>query len=76
VKDFEESKKVCAYVGLVQRVRKTGESVRNGHITRMDNKIVRRTLVEVALIAIKCKKIFKKFSFEAEKQKRQRKSKQ
>jgi transposase len=61
VKDFEDSKKLCAYVGIVPRVRNTGDTVSSGHITRMGNKILRTTLVQVTLIAIRYNEYLKSF---------------
>lgn len=61
IKDFEDSKKLCAYVGLVPTVRDTGNTTRHGHITRRGNKILRTTLVQVALISIKYNSYLRKF---------------
>jgi len=61
VKDFDDSSKLCAYVGLVPSVRNTGNTVSHGHITRRGNKIFRTTLVQVALIAIKYSSYLRKF---------------
>jgi transposase len=61
IKDFDDSKKLCAYVGLVPKVRNTGDTVSHGHITRRGNKILRTTLVQVALIAIKYNSYLRSF---------------
>jgi transposase len=61
VEDFEDSKKLCSYVGLVSRVRSSGGKESNGHITRMGNKILRTTLVKAALIAIKYNEYLRSF---------------
>ena len=61
IKDFDDPKKLCAYVGMVPSVRNTGDTVSHGHITRRGNKILRTTLVQVALIAIKYNSYLRKF---------------
>lgn len=50
---------VC--VGIVPRVRKSGEKGSSGHITRMGNKILRTTLVQEGLIAIKYNHYLRRF---------------
>jgi len=61
VEDFEDSKKLCSYVGLVPTVRNSADKEKTGHITRMGNKIVRTTLVQVTLIAIKYNEYLRRF---------------
>ena len=63
IEDFEDSKKLCSYMGIVPRVRNTGDKKSSGHITRMGNKIVRTTLVQVALIAIKYNEHIRSFYY-------------
>jgi transposase len=53
INDFDNSKKLCAYAGLVPRVFDSNESIRHGRITKRGDKILRTTLVQVALIAIR-----------------------
>ena len=53
INDFDNSKKLCAYAGLVPRVYDSNESIRHGRITKRGDKILRTTLVQVALTAIK-----------------------
>jgi transposase len=61
VEDFEDSKKLCSYVGLVPIVKNSADKESNRHITRMGNKILRTTLVQVTLIAIKYNEYLRKF---------------
>jgi transposase len=61
VTDFDDSKKLCAYMGLVPAVRNTGSSVSQCRITRRGNKVVRTTLVQVALIAVRYNSYLRKF---------------
>jgi transposase len=53
INDFDNSKKLCAYAGLVPRVFDSNKSIRHGRITKRGDKILRTTLVQVALIAIR-----------------------
>lgn len=61
IKDFDDSKKLCAYAGLVPRIHDSNESIRHGHITKRGDKILRTTLVQVALIAIKYNSYLRSF---------------
>jgi len=61
VEDFEDSKKLCSYVGLAPTVRNSADKEKTGHITRNGNKIVRTALVQVALIAIRYNEYLRKF---------------
>jgi transposase len=63
IEKFEDSKKLCSYVGIVSRVRNTGDKKSSGHITLMGNKIVRTTLVQVALTAVKYKEHLRSFYY-------------
>lgn len=67
--DFEDSKKLCAYAGLVPRIYNSNESIRHGRITKRGDKILRTTLVQVALISIKYNKYLRSF-YERIKQKK------
>lgn len=53
IKDFDDDKKLAAYLGMVPRVYVSNETNRYGRITKMGNKIARTALVQSALIAIK-----------------------
>lgn len=61
INDFEDEKKLCAYAGLVPRVYDSAETIRHGRITKRGDKILRTTLVQVALIAIKYNPYLKTF---------------
>jgi transposase len=61
VKDFDDSKKLCSYAGLVPRVRNSADKESKGHITKKGNKILRTTLVQVALVAIRYSEYLKRF---------------
>lgn len=53
VKDFESEDKLSAYFGIVPRVSNSNETIRQGRITKMGNKIARTALVQSTLIAIR-----------------------
>ncbi|MCL2335541.1 MAG: IS110 family transposase [Endomicrobia bacterium] len=62
VEDFDDSKKLSSYVGLVPRIKNSADKESSGgHITRMGNKILRTTLVQVTLIAIKYNDYLRRF---------------
>jgi transposase len=61
IKDFENHKKLCAYAGLVPTVYDSSRSIRHGRITKRGDKILRTTLVQVALIAIKYNEYLRNF---------------
>lgn len=61
IADFEDAKKLCAYAGLVPRVYDSNERIRHGRITKRGDKILRTTMVQVALIAIKYNKHLRDF---------------
>jgi len=61
INDFDNSKKLCAYAGLVPRVYDSNESIRHGRITKRGDKILPTTLVQVSLIAIKYSPYIKGF---------------
>jgi len=63
IKDFDDPKKLCAYAGMVPRVRDTGDNIHHGHITKRGNKILRTTVVQSTLIAIKYNDYLRKFYF-------------
>lgn len=51
--DFESEKKLASYVGIVPSVHNTSDVIRHGRITKRGDKILRTTLVQVALVAIR-----------------------
>ncbi|MBD3378964.1 MAG: IS110 family transposase [Candidatus Omnitrophica bacterium] len=53
VKDFENEDKLSAYFGIVPRISNSNETIRQGRITKMGNKIARTALVQSTLIAIR-----------------------
>ena len=53
VRDFESSRKLSSYTGMVPKVYNSGGQVNHGRITKRGNKILRTTLVQVTLIAIR-----------------------
>jgi len=61
IKDFSESKKLVSYMGLAPRVRDSDKTIRHGSITKRGDKILRTTIVQVTLIAIKYNNYLKSF---------------
>jgi len=53
VDDFEDADKLAAYFGIVPRVSQSNETDNRGRITKRGNKLVRTTLVQCTLIAIR-----------------------
>jgi transposase len=53
IEDFESSKKLESYFGIVPKTRDSGDRVRHGKITKQGSKLGRTTLVQCTLIAIK-----------------------
>ncbi len=53
VRDFDTEDKLSAYFGIVPRVSNSNETIRQGRITKMGNKIARTALVQSTLIAIR-----------------------
>ena len=53
VNDFESADKLAAYLGIVPRVSQSNETDNRGRITKRGNKLVRTTLVQCTLIAIR-----------------------
>ena len=53
INDFEDEKKLAAYFGLVPRVNNSNETVSHGRITKRGDGLVRKSLLQCALIAIK-----------------------
>jgi len=50
---FESAKKLCAYFGLVPRVRQSGEKCYKGRISKEGNSYVRWYLVQAAWVAVR-----------------------
>lgn len=53
VNDFESADKLAAYLGIVPKVNRSNETDNRGRITKRGNKLVRTTLVQCTLIAIR-----------------------
>ena len=53
VEDFESADKLAAYVGIVPRVNQSNDTDNRGRITKRGDKLVRTTLVQCTLIAIR-----------------------
>jgi len=53
VNDFESADKLAAYVGIVPRVSQPNETDTRGRITKRGDKLMRTTLVQCTLIAIR-----------------------
>jgi transposase len=53
INDFADEKKLAAYFGLVPRVNNSNETVNHGRITKRGDRLVRKSLLQCALIAIK-----------------------
>ena len=53
VNDFEDADKLAAYVGIVPRVSQSNETDNRGRITKRGNKLMRTTLVQCTLTAIR-----------------------
>ena len=53
VNDFESADKLAAYLGIVPRVNQSNETDNRGRITKRGNELVRTTLVQCTLIAIR-----------------------
>lgn len=61
VKDFKNEDKLSAYFGIVPRVSNSNETIRQGRITKMGNKIARTALVQSTLIAIRYNSYLRSF---------------
>jgi transposase len=61
IKDFDNEKKLAAYLGIVPRVHQSNEMSQYGRITKMGNKIARTALVQSTLIAIRYNSYLRKF---------------
>jgi len=66
-RDFENSKQICAYIGLSPRVYESGSSVRGkGHICKLGNPYLRHLLYMCAVASQKCNPECKKFKVSLE----------
>ncbi len=61
IEDFESSKKLESYFGIVPRTRISGDRVCQGRITKQGSKLGRTTLVQCTLVAIKYSPYLRKF---------------
>lgn len=61
IEDFEDDKKLAAYLGIVPKVYQSNETIHHGRITKMGNKIARTALVQCTLIAIRYNEYLKSF---------------
>jgi len=61
IDDFEDDKKLAAYIGIVPRVYVSNETSQYGKITKMGNKIARTALVQSTLVAIRYSPYLKSF---------------
>jgi len=59
--DFDDDKKLAAYIGIVPRVYVSNEMSHYGRITKMGNKIARTALVQSTLIAIRYNPYMRRF---------------
>ena len=53
VTDFESEDKLAAYIGIVPKVSQSNDTDNRGRITKRSNKLMRTTLVQCTLIAIR-----------------------
>ena len=53
VDDFESADRLAAYIGIVPRVNQSNDTDNRGRITKQGNKLMRSTLVQCTLIAIR-----------------------
>ena len=53
VEDFSNADKLAAYVGIVPKVSNSNDTQHSGKITKRGNKLIRTTLVQCTLIAIR-----------------------
>ena len=53
IDDFETADKLAAYIGIVPRVSRSNDTDNRGRITKRGNKLMRTTLVQCTLIAIR-----------------------
>ena len=61
IRDFSDSGKLAAYLGLVPRVQNSNETEHSGRITKQGNKLARTCLVQCALVAKRYSSFLQKF---------------
>lgn len=69
IRDFESSKKLESYFGIVPRVRNSGDHINQGRITKQGSKLGRTTLVQCTLIAIRFSPYLRNFYLRLKKKK-------
>jgi len=69
IEDFEDEKKLCAYAGLVPRVKDSGGKQRRGKITKKGNKLLRTILVQAATTATRYENVLREFYLRLKKNK-------
>jgi len=69
IKDFSDSKKLVSYIGFAPSVRDSDKTIRHGHITKRGDKILRTTIVQVTLIAIRYNQYLRSFYLKLKKAK-------
>lgn len=61
INDFQDEKKLAAYMGMVPRVSQSNDTIHHGRITKQGSKLGRTTLVQCTLIAKKYSPYLKDF---------------
>ena len=61
VRRFARAREIAAYCGLDPMERSSGETVRYGHISKQGNRLLRHTLVEAAMSAVRCEEELRRF---------------
>jgi len=61
IEDFEDEKKLCAYAGLVPKVRESGGKSKRGKLTKKGNKLLRTILVQASFTAIRKNEALRNF---------------
>ena len=61
IDEFADESKLAAYLGMVPRVSNSNETTHHGRITKRGSKLVRTTLVQCTLIAIRYSEYLKRF---------------
>lgn len=53
IKNFPDRKKLDAYFGMTPKVRNSGDTIRQGHISKQGSKLGRTTLVQCTLVSLR-----------------------
>jgi transposase len=61
IADFANADKLAAYVGIVPRVSQSNETDNRGRITKRGNRLLRSTLVQCTLVAVRYSPYLKSF---------------